>query len=258
MEIGSAQQPLSQPSADSSGLPLSLPGPRCGPPRQAAAQPLRSLLPPLAALPCGPLTQGSLFCAARRRVHIASARQRIRCAARATDSRPYGSEAHFFTIHSSLFTQPPRPHAPLCASFRRGRCLHRPEPAAGGSIPRGRGGNRRYTDARCALSTAVGSIQHNRESRVRHGRPSRPPLRRPKGALLPSSLLLIPSIAAPTAATEARRESGGCGHPPLRGLCGCRERVWASQQTGLPQNAVPFVFPIRLRLPTGVQSPSGS
>ena len=48
-----------------------------------------------------PLTQGSLFCAARRRVHIASARQRIRCAARAAASRPYGSEAHFFTIHST-------------------------------------------------------------------------------------------------------------------------------------------------------------
>ena len=54
-----------------------------------------------------PLTQGSLFCAARRRVHIASARQRIRCAARATDSRPYGSEAHFFPLHSYLFPQSP-------------------------------------------------------------------------------------------------------------------------------------------------------
>ena len=53
-------QPLSLAARASSGLPLSLPGPRCGPPRQAAAGPLRSLLPPLAALPCGPLTQGSL------------------------------------------------------------------------------------------------------------------------------------------------------------------------------------------------------
>ena len=253
MEIGSAQQPLSQPSADSSGLPLSLPGPRCGPPRQAAAQPLRSLLPPLAALPCGPLTQGSLFCAARRRVHIASARQRIRCAARAAASRPYGSEAHFFTIHSTaaplqttlrLVSSGPMPSS---ARTRRRRVYS----------PRARREAQVYGRAMRA-PTAVGSIQHNRESRARHGRPSRPPLRRPKGALLPSSLLLIPSIAAPTAATEARRESGGCGHPPLRGSCSCRERVWASQQTGLPQNAVPFVFPIRLRLPTGVQSPSGS
>ena len=37
-----------------SGLPLSLPGPHCGPPRQAAAQPLRSLHLPQAALPCRP------------------------------------------------------------------------------------------------------------------------------------------------------------------------------------------------------------
>ena len=37
-----------------SGLPLSLPGPHCGPPRQAAAQLLRSLFLPQAALPCGP------------------------------------------------------------------------------------------------------------------------------------------------------------------------------------------------------------
>ena len=37
-----------------SGLPLSLPGPRCGPPRQAAAQLLRSLFLPQAALPCRP------------------------------------------------------------------------------------------------------------------------------------------------------------------------------------------------------------
>ena len=36
------------------GLPLSLPGPRCGPPRQAAAQLLRSLFLPQAALPCRP------------------------------------------------------------------------------------------------------------------------------------------------------------------------------------------------------------
>ena len=37
-----------------SGLPLSLPGPRYGPPRQAAAQLLRSLFLPQAALPCRP------------------------------------------------------------------------------------------------------------------------------------------------------------------------------------------------------------
>ena len=42
-------------------LPLSLPGPRCGPPRQVAAQPLRSLFPPLAALPCGPLLKERLW-----------------------------------------------------------------------------------------------------------------------------------------------------------------------------------------------------
>ena len=36
------------------GLPLSLPGPHCGPPRQAAAQLLRSLHLPQAALPCRP------------------------------------------------------------------------------------------------------------------------------------------------------------------------------------------------------------
>ena len=48
-------------AADRSGLPLSLPGPRCGPPRQAAAGPLRSLHLPQAALPCGPFTQGGLW-----------------------------------------------------------------------------------------------------------------------------------------------------------------------------------------------------
>ena len=37
-----------------SGLPRNLAGPRCGPARQAAAGPLRSLALPQAALPCGP------------------------------------------------------------------------------------------------------------------------------------------------------------------------------------------------------------
>src|SRR5699024_1134308 len=52
------------------GLPLSLPGPRCGPPRQVAAQPLRSLLPPLAALPCGPPLKGRLRGASSERERL--------------------------------------------------------------------------------------------------------------------------------------------------------------------------------------------
>ena len=43
-----------------SGLPRNLPGPRCGPPRQAAAGPPWSLALPQAALPCGPHPPGGL------------------------------------------------------------------------------------------------------------------------------------------------------------------------------------------------------
>ena len=49
-------------AADSSGLPRNLPGPRCGPPRPVAAGPLGSLFLPQTALPCGPFTQGGLWC----------------------------------------------------------------------------------------------------------------------------------------------------------------------------------------------------
>ena len=49
-------------AADSSGLPRNLPGPRCGPSRPVAAGPLGSLFLPQTALPCGPFTQGGLWC----------------------------------------------------------------------------------------------------------------------------------------------------------------------------------------------------
>ena len=102
-------------------------------------QPLRRCAPP-------PLTQGRLW-----RGAFAAGTQGAQAGGRAMRAPTVGAgDGSAVEIAGWRADVGIRPYEQLCDSLRRGRCPHRPEPAAGGSVCRKRGGNRGLADARCA------------------------------------------------------------------------------------------------------------